>query len=650
MVDNSCYSALKIRIGNVCKNGFNYAICRKQLSNVGNRIGVFKEILDKVNGRLVDEEDIIICIAERCITSHSNNKQELKEFLFSKYANENCLWLVIHPLSEFLCGQKSSRSEELPFAQDLLCGEKQLPILHLATTDVFINNLYGVEHLHPLVPRLYQIMDSSIWNYLVPLLDVHYPDYVKGDILEERIIPPKGTQKWSNLFRKAIECIYNNYERGLYNLEVSQEYADLNARLASESFLSGAHALGVSPFIFHSESAIERLIIKELNQKDEKKIGVSSTLDRIATQKWRILLIDDKAKSELRKNGSNDYINSDDSNLPWNCKLTIIKDILNNHFNDYDNFIIEHRAFNDKTISSKFREDKENEKNGLLIEYVETYNMAKKALKTNKYDIILLDYLLDSDISGVHYGYEVLDAIFDNVEKAKDEEGRINFEKVDYQIGPHRRLFFIFISAYSTAVYERLLSEGLNRSEKYWHIAVGACPTNTPKLFLYNLLKLMEKQLEDSGVDKLSAQSIYNIVNKIYGDTYGEDKGKTVRYRANKYYQEVLNMHYYYRKMLNDVHFPSDGVIFNSEGSVLITNFIKKNVNLGGFLEHLTQLVHLTAFGTVRQWPEMWEEYIFFKAQFNIEQFKKTENGETRFRNLCMAIEDHILNLKSDVG
>ena len=33
-----------------------------------------------------------------------------------------------------------------------------------------------------------------------------------------------------------------------------------------------------------------------------------------------------------------------------------------------------------------------------------------------------------------------------------------------------------------------------------------------------------------------------------------------------------------------------------------------------GVLEHLTQLVYLTAFGTVRQWPEMWEEYQYIKS------------------------------------
>ena len=40
----------------------------------------------------------------------------------------------------------------------------------------------------------------------------------------------------------------------------------------------------------------------------------------------------------------------------------------------------------------------------------------------------------------------------------------------------------------------------------------------------------------------------------------------------------------------------------------------EKNMNYEGVLEHLTQLVYLTAFGTVRQWPEMWEEYQYIKS------------------------------------
>ena len=163
----------------------------------------------------------------------------------------------------------------------------------------------------------------------------------------------------------------------------------------------------------------------------------------------------------------------------------------------------------------------------------------------------------------------------------------------------------------------------------------------------------MEKQLVDSGVNKLSAKGICDVVCDIYDGTNGEDYDKSVRYRANKHYQKVLDMHYLYRKMLKDVQFPpgNKNSIFDTEGSVLITNFISKDINLGGLLEHLTQLVHLTAFGTVRQWPEMWEEYIYFKSQFDLKQFEKEigENADSLFYELCVKIESYILKLKSDI-
>ena len=70
-----------------------------------------------------------------------------------------------------------------------------------------------------------------------------------------------------------------------------------------------------------------------------------------------------------------------------------------------------------------------------------------------------------------------------------------------------------------------------------------------------------------------------------------------------------------------------------SSESTLATDFVDKNNRLGGFLEHLTQLVYLTAFGTVRQWPEMWEEY----------QFIRSITGER-----IESIEDHIYKLKTN--
>ena len=330
--------------------------------------------------------------------------------------------------------------------------------------------------------------------------------------------------------------------------------------------------------------------------------------------------------------------------LPFNCKLTVIKGVLEQYLGK---------------IASRPWDDKKdlNTNTSILIEFAQNRKDAIEALKTKKYDIILLDYLLDKGVKGHNYGYQVLDDIY-NVCVSKTNIGKNRTKDIqDIKIGSNGRFFFMFTSAYSSAVSERLLAEGLNLSEEFWHISLGACPTNTPQLFFYNFIKLMEKRHHDSGVDKLSAKGIYDVVSNIFSKTKGNSIRSSVREKANKYYQKILDLHYLYRKMLQDVQIPPIGnSIFSTEGSVLITNFIINNVNLGGFLEHLTQLVHITAFGTVRQWPEMWEEYIYFKTQFDLSQYEKVskldgdENARDRFYKLCEDIESYILNLKTDIG
>lgn len=75
-----------------------------------------------------------------------------------------------------------------------------------------------------------------------------------------------------------------------------------------------------------------------------------------------------------------------------------------------------------------------------------------------------------------------------------------------------------------------------------------------------------------------------------------------------------------------------------------MTSVCQRLPQFGGFLEHLTNLMHLTAFGTVRQWPEMWEEYIYFKTQLR-DIYEPQENDVT-FKDLCDSIEQYIVELR----
>ena len=58
-------------------------------------------------------------------------------------------------------------------------------------------------------------------------------------------------------------------------------------------------------------------------------------------------------------------------------------------------------------------------------------------------------------------------------------------------------------------------------------------------------------------------------------------------------------------------------------------------------LEHLLQLVHLTAFGTVLQWPEMWEEYQYVTRTIGL------DNKSEILKQFSKNVEDYIITLKS---
>ena len=208
------------------------------------------------------------------------------------------------------------------------------------------------------------------------------------------------------------------------------------------------------------------------------------------------------------------------------------------------------------------------------------------------------------------------------------------------------------MSAFSSAVQGRLLAQGLSQSESYWYIDTGACPTNTPQLFTYSLLQLMEKRLDDSGIWSLTSDEILRLINVIFRTPKTPLLDvSSVRTRARDNYHEVLRLHYNFRTILQDVEVPEDydenespGTLFNTKGSVLASYFMLKNHNLGGLLEHLVHLVHMTGFGTIRQWAEMWEEYIYIRTYFEERGLSIKDNN---FKQMCEHIENYIFDLKS---
>lgn len=465
--------------------------------------------------------------------------------------------------------------------------------------------------------RFGNFFDSSIWNYSL----------IKGFKFDEQL---------DGIINEIIGYTSKHY----YELKVSREFVKLNLNLFNDSHLSGSHGEHVVPFLFHSESKHKELAKKKYVKNEEEKDKNFICGDGSFTHKWRILLLDDHALCPMSRIGNEETTAKEKTSRieyidKTPDKLRIISDDLRLLYPEIKIGYVKSDD-GDKPIYDELTNESvdKDESYDIVFYCLSSVCKAISALESHRFEIVLLDYLLGEKDDGTReYSYELLKKIEIRYKENEKEN------KADLIFGPHRRLYFSFISAFTTAVNERLLAEGLHKSEKFWHIADGACPTNTPYLFLYNLLHLMNKRVEDMGLHKLSDISKdrfanswikENIINEIYGKEEDEGKKVKVRQNANETFDEVLSLLYHYKKLLDDVHNTDN--VFNSTGSVLATDFVKKNPNLGGFLEHLTQLVYLTAFGTVRQWPEMWEEYLFISSIIGPQQ----------------KVEEYIMKLKSN--
>lgn len=479
-----------------------------------------------------------------------------------------------------------------------------MPIVHVAKDDILRGAALDITGSGW---RARGIVDSSIWNYFFPFSQ------------QER-------------FLEILQDIKGNYDNHYYALKITNEYADFAARQLREDYLEGDHKNDVVPFVFHSESRMKTMLMEEM-----EVASLSEIKHRLCCGlKWRFLLVDDKIGT------------SEDGYLSTTCcsgeKLTKI-DIVKNRLQLLGFKVGELVCKGGPCDIRNAAVDNDIDKIDILLVCVDNIDTAKSLIKEYEFDIILMDYLLgnfgeqvaESEKSRVHrYGHEFLSWLQGEEVNINSEEaesgysiGAKNTGKV--KVGPGKRLFFMFMSAFSTAVSERLRNSGLLRSRPRWHIGEGSCPTNTPYLFLYQLAMLMRKRLEDLGILDLAKDK---KVNDILYDIYNSDK---VKKAADDRFKEILSLLYNYKSLLMDVSVPETGFgVFKSRGSVLCTSFMMSEgkQRVGSLLEHAVHMVYLTAFGTVRQWPEIWEESRYLSTQINNDA-------------LC-AIESYIFKLKTE--
>ena len=582
----------------------------------------------------------------------------------------------------------------------------KLPMIHITIFDILKeseNMSYINEYVYRRSSRFKSIMDSSIWNYYLPITT-----------------PAITTERFKNIVKK----IHDNVQKKLYRYCVANEYAELNARLVQNSYLSRelhVHGFSVSPFVFHSEYEIEKDLLKRLakvcindksryNKKDledekVREIKIEKYNAFCFGAKWRILLLDDYANEKLKEiNGNTENVNIIDNEHQIKEESKVVTGKLKIIIDDLRSIgcadIVwccptEYEIENKWAVNGKQKSWKWYDSNGvalkkytdpdIVIVCAKTVKTALKLLVFQRYDIILLDYLLAerNDKKDREYSYYLLKILYELKKYSESGEsygGTINEslckaigiklyqsvnEKFVYQIegvggecrnmniknlfGPDNRLYFMHISAFVYAIQERLQEQHLLRSESFWHIARGACPTNTPKLFLFYLYRVMEKRYESITMQEGECVgSLIDFLSEIFEE--GRPRMKCV----NKF-NTLLNLRAQYNRIKNDVYKEERELLNMKAGEELINGCSPLDCRSSrlicstfhdilyygnSFWEHLQHLIYLIAYGTIRQWTEMWEEYTFIKPRLMLND----EKGE----KVCKAIEEYIIALKSN--
>ena len=489
--------------------------------------------------------------------------------------------------------------------KEFLLSIKILPIIHITSLDLFNEKIE--RDIFYKIPKYIRIVDSSIWNLYVPLRKA------------------ESNYNFTEQLKKQIEKIYQCKE--FYPLNISLENVDLHARLVSNSYLSGGeHSDNAVPFLFHSET--------EMQKKSQEKLHHLQSYDK--KLEWRILLLDDHSKKIL---------DSDNITRSGVTKTDVIISILKEYFN---------------ILSSKKIECTGKNCYGTIeIECVETICEAKDKILLKRYDIIFLDYLLGKKGGNVReYGYELLE----NINDVLDKENK--WEKAK---GIFRRFWLFNISSFSHAIEESLRERGLGYHTANWHFSRGASPIMAQELFKYELFRFLIRQIEviTELPFLLKDKKTIQRTNEINKSCQGEEEASAINkkrlitpidllqaiYCANSnkirenavtYFNSILAIKAKYRILMQDYYYPDLQDKNSGNGSPLVKSLFSDLKDYkNAFWEHLMHLVYVTAYGTIRQWPEMWEESLYIK-----DYILKTNDGKKE-NEVIDAIEKYIIKLKN---
>jgi len=304
--------------------------------------------------------------------------------------------------------------------------------------------------------RKASFLDCSIWNNYVHLND--------SDVDKEKDFDNLHVQL------EALNSEYKKYEVRFF-CNSALENREHCYRKFSNNHLkqigSGAHAIHVDPFLFHSET--------EMKKKCE------SLLDRIAPYVK-------KGNVNINIGICDDYSESDITRYKKgvNCKGINKRQIIESNLNSLDHYVLDKITFrftSYNTIEKLVIRDKTGEHSRLINS-----------------DILLLDYLFSNE--KVDPNFKEIPEMGTRFFEAIDQNGVRKDEKNEFKIHVDRKhsflskLWIIPISSFTSSMLDDLQFQGVTFTDEDIVLSRGADPITQPYLFLYELLFLLYEQLE----------------------------------------------------------------------------------------------------------------------------------------------------------
>ena len=420
-----------------------------------------------------------------------------------------------------------------------------------------------------------------------------------------------------------------NHELGLYDCNNGLEYLEFWARMlinARHGELESSGHSKISPIEFHSESEMANKTAAEIKKLKDSMVKHPSSNHPLI---WKILLVDDHATEKLSRGKCS--------------KRDVICNVLSSLFPIE---IFDNGKYIPCTTNSR---PELNDVFHVRIHCAETKEKAMELIKDQRFDLILLDYLLNkTEISSVTgRDFDTSDELLEEIRVSTKESER----------GPMGYLWFLNVSAFANAIDGKLVAKGLQYHTNEWHLNKGACPVNTPELFKYNLLSFMLLQVDrllKFHKSKLQPEhqdmrSLIDLLRKIY---MPED-GMTSRQMADKLFHCILDLQADCKIMKRDIDYGLSGkakddteqLRANPKKSELVYSLFPDIIHYTKpFWDHLAHLVHITAYGSTQEWPQMLVNFREIKQ--TLVEANKGRN-EQAAKELVQKIEAYIISLHS---